>query len=75
MKVRPERRLDAVKLLTVYCLKEAVGYGTEGKKQSHPAPTAVSVGVRQRCWGCLCPTQLTLHAHPWEGVTTAAARL
>lgn len=67
MKVRPERRLGDGKLFTAYCLEKTVGYGTEGKKQSHPTPTGMCVGVRHRCGDCLCPTQPTLHAHHIAG--------
>lgn len=42
-----ERTLQDVDLFTINCSKKTTGYGTEGKKYSHPTHTGICVGARQ----------------------------
>lgn len=57
--------LDDVKLF-IPLFKED-GYGTEGKKHSHPTHTGVCVGAKQCCWDSLRPTRPTPARTPLGG--------
>lgn len=68
-----ERMPQDVDLFTADCSKKTVGYGTEGKKHSHPTHTGicgVPGGMRQ---GLSLPHLARTSRRPWEGVVAPAS--